>query len=189
MRGRRPDSAAVQEAKGHPRKQRRKTVDDAVEAAPMPDGTPGHLSENARKFWARVAPELLRINFVRVTDRPSLERYCETLAKYWEIQLKLRGRDLVYWTESLHGKMKRIEPMFLLLQRVETMLFNYEDRLGLNPAARQRILLGMAGVQGNLNFLNQPDAKKRDGDGEQQQPGGGAGERIGSPVGMLGRMH
>ena len=177
MRGRRPDSAALQELKGNPSRRRRKTIDDVVEAGPLPADTPKHLSVAAQRFWARIAPELERINFVRATDKAGLERYCETLADYWQIQLKLRGKERVYWTESLHGKMKRIEPLVLLLQRYEKLLFDYDDRLGLNPQARQRILLGMAGVQTKLPF--EPD---------EHDPAAERPERaVASPVGLLGR--
>ncbi len=157
MRGRRPDNAALQELKGNPARRRRKTIDVVVEAGPLPADTPKHLRAAAQRFRARIAPELERINFVRATDKAGLERYCETLADYWSIQLKPRGKERVYWTESLHGKMKRIELLVLLLQRFEKLLFDYEDRLGLNPQARQRTLLGMAGVQGKLPFDSDED--------------------------------
>src|SRR5215469_10392736 len=169
MRGRRPDSAELQELKGNPARRRRKTLDDVVEAGPLPEGTPKHLSVAAQRFWARIAPELERINFVRSTDRSALERYCETLADFWGIQLKLRGKERVYWTESLHGKMKRIEPLVLLLHRYEKLLFDYEDRLGLNPQARQRMMAGMAGVQAKLPF----EPEDHESAGSQHQPGGG----------------
>lgn len=187
MRGRRPDNPAVQEAKGNPGKRgKRKTIDDVIDAAPLPDGTPSHLSEHARKFWKLLAPELTRLNFVRMTDRPALERYCETLAEYWANQLQLRGKPRIYWTDTLHGKMKRVEPAFLLLQRVEKMLFDYEDRIGLNPAARQRILLSMAAGQGRLPF--DPPRPNDEKDGETPAQGEGDGRDLGkpdSPVGLL----
>ena len=173
MRGRRPDSAELQELKGNPSRRRRKTIDDVVEAGPLPADTPKHLSVAAQRFWARIAPELERINFVRATDKAGLERYCETLADYWQIQLKLRGKERVYWTESLHGKMKRIEPLVLLLHRYEKLLFDYEDRLGLNPAARQRILMGMAGVQTKLPFESDNESAA------EHQPAGGGDEAVG----------
>ncbi|HEX3064165.1 MAG TPA: P27 family phage terminase small subunit, partial [Dongiaceae bacterium] len=125
-----------------------------------------------------------RLNFVRYTDRPVLERYCEALADYWHLQTELRGKSRVYWTDTKHGKMKRIEPTVLLMHRQEALLLQYEDRLGLNPLARQRILVGMAATQGALP-LSQGDDQDKD-HGTDSGLGGEAGPAgPGSPVGLL----
>lgn len=183
--GRRPDSAAVQEAKGNPGKRsRRKTVESAIEATELPDGTPTHLSERARGFWGRLYKEVKRLNFVRYTDRPTLERYCEALADYWDLQTKLRGKDRVYWTDTKHGKMKRIEPAVLLMHREEALLMQYEDRLGLNPVARQRILVGMAATQGSLP-LTQADEQDKDNGTDAGLRGEEGPREPESPVGLL----
>lgn len=189
MRGRRPKNAEVQAARGNPGKRgKRKTVDDVIDAAPLQDGAPSHLSELGRRFWHKVAPEMIRLNFVRTSDRPGLERYCENLAEYWTMHLKLRGQPRTYWTDSAHGKMKRVEPLYLLLQRVEKMLFDYEDRIGLNPAARQRILLGMANRPAGL--FDEPAANKSENDGSNSD-GKPAGAPDESPIGILAgaRVH
>lgn len=186
MRGRRPDNPAVQEAKGNPSKRAKRSVGEVPEAAELDDGAPQHLSKDARALWSKLAPELVRLRFVRHTDHPSLERYCEALADYWKIQRKLRGKERTYWTDTLHGKMKRVDPLFLVMQRVEDKLFAYEDRIGLNPQARQRILLGMAAGQGMLP-LNNPTQNQTD--GEKDQPGTSP-TGADSPIGFLaGRMH
>lgn len=184
MRGRRPKNPEIQAARGNPGKRgKRKTIEDVLEAAPLRNGAPAHLSELARRFWQKVAPEMIRLNFVRDTDKPGLERYCENLAEFWSMHLKLRGRSRTYWTDSAHGKMKRIEPLFLLLHRVEKMLFDYEDRIGLNPAARQRILVGMA-AQTRLP-LPEPDGRMSENDGSNADDQAAEGESGDSPVGIL----
>ena len=40
MRGRGPDSSALQELKGNPARRRRKTIDEVVDAGPLPADTP-----------------------------------------------------------------------------------------------------------------------------------------------------
>jgi len=185
MRGRRPDGDKVQEAKGFPGKHRRRAaLAQLVQGAELDDGTPAHLSDAARKLWSRIMPELNRIRFVRRSDRPILERYCETLAEYWDLQLQLRGKPRVYWTESLHGKLKRIDPTVLLLHRVEKLLQDQEDRVGLNPLARQRILLGLAATQGTLPLEHDDKASVAAGDASDGD-GAEAGEQRRSPVGLL----
>ncbi|QEX18509.1 hypothetical protein FRZ44_38160 [Hypericibacter terrae] len=152
---------------------------DVVEVADLEDGTPRHLSENAKKFWARVAPELTRVNIVKKSDRQALERYCETLAEWWAIELQLRGKPRVYWTDSAHGRMKRIEPLILVHHRTAKLLLDYEDRLGLNPAARQNILRGMA-AQASLPLDNPNGTSSDGGKTEGGEPAG-----PGSPIGLL----
>lgn len=179
MRGRKPEPAAVQAAKGNPGKRTRKTLADVVEVADLGDGTPAHLSETAKKFWARIAPELKRVNIAKQSDRNVLERYCETLAAWWAVELKYRGKPKVYWTESQHGKMKRIEPELVLHHRNAQLLLAYEDRLGLSPAARQNILRGMA-AQAQLPLGNPNESPT---DGATTEGGEPAGP--GSPIGLL----
>lgn len=183
MRGRRPESDGLQELKGDSAKRkRRKGVVEVLDAEPLPDGTPSHLSEFARAFYRKVAPELVRLNFVRMTDRTILERYCEALAEFWKMNTSLRGKPRTYWTDTLHGKMKRIEPTFLLMQRQEKLLFDYEDRIGLNPQARQRILLNMAATQGVLPL----DTREKSIDGSAASQGSGGGSAPGHKrVGFL----
>ena len=145
--GRRREPGAVQAAKGHPGK-RRKTGAPAVEevaAAPRKIDPPRTLNRDERRVWDKIAPELLRVNLVRATDFEALARYCYNLEVWWKWSRKIRKEGSTYESESKHGRMKRLHPLFHATMRLEQALVQIEDRFGLTPAARQRLLLQMAG--------------------------------------------
>ncbi len=57
---------------------------------------------------------------------------------------KLCETKSVYETNTRHGKMKRIHPLFAIQERLERRLLALEDRFGLSPQARQSIMLRLA---------------------------------------------
>lgn len=177
--GRHRDPAAVQAAKGHPRKQAkadRLEVADAVEAvAPRKIDPPHKLNRDERRVWDKLAVELTRMNLVKTTDLEALARYCYQLDRWWKLSRRLKKEGEVYISDSRHGKMQRLHPLFHATMRIDQRLEAYEDRFGLSPSSRQRLLLGLAnqlppGKPGEL-FENK---------GEQAPPPDSE-----SPVGLL----
>lgn len=180
MRGRRPEPAEVKAAKGNPGKRRVGAAPDTLE--PLGLKPPRELDAAGRAMWNAMAPELDRNKFMRATDRQAFARYCDTLARYWEASSKLRkgGKKtgVVYETTSAHGSLLRLNPWFHVQERLSRRLTELEDRFGLNPMARQQILLRLAsaGPQGQLP-LGSPDEPAAD--GQQVDP-------RQSPIGILG---
>lgn len=174
MRGRRPEPAAVKEAKGNPGG---RPIGAEVEVAELRDGVPEQLTaEDARAVWRELAPELKRLNFLKATDVEPFARYCATVADYWDVAEKVAAEGKVYESESQHGKLKRINPLFVVQERLHKRLLDLEDRFGLSPASRQSIMQRMATlVQPTLPFDKQ----------DEEQAGGDAGADDGSPVGLL----
>lgn len=201
-RGRRPDPAHVQAAKGNPRKRGRKQLDamrraengetsqtpaerltasqasepltgDPIATLLTPATTatetiapaehreavstaPADLDEDARLIWDEIAPELIRLKFLRLTDVPAFKRYCMRLAQFWKNATALKAMDTVYQTETPHGKMYRSHPLFMQQLLIEKRLVDFEDRFGLNPIARQRIVLNAASRAPMLPGLDRP---------------------------------
>jgi P27 family predicted phage terminase small subunit len=171
MRGRRPEPAALQEAKGNPGRRKPRAQ---IEVAPADGRAPEHLSRDAKLVWAALAPELERLKFLRLTDVPAFARYCSDLAKYWEITRKLATQTETYWTESNHGRLQRVNPLFLVQDRIARRLNDIEDRFGLSPAARQRIFQQLAAATPMLPLGDTAPST--------QQP------TAESPIGLLTRL-
>jgi len=142
-RGRRPDPEAVKIAKGSKRSARASAVDGTAE---LRSSAPKNLSASAKRVWDALAPELGRLKFLRDTDRDAFARYCEHASRWWALTKDLRSEGDTYWTESAHGKMQRLNPKFMVRERIENRLESLEDRFGLNPAARQQILQRLAAL-------------------------------------------
>lgn len=175
-RGRKADPAAVKAAKGNPGKRRIVDVSAAEVAAVIGKVTPpAHLSKEAREMWLRYAPELERLNFLRASDAPAFARYCEGLAQFWKATRALRKEPTVYWTETPHGKMRRLNPWFMVQDRLDRRLLALEDRFGINPAARQSIMYRLAQApapNATLDLLDNGIKEPGDSEGVAESPVG-----------------
>lgn len=143
-RGRKPQPAAVNEAKGNPGRRRRSAR--LASEAPPKGAPPPELNDQARRIWEAIAPELTRLNFLRDIDRQAFARYCVHLARWWDLTQDLAAHGETYVTESNHGTMERVRPAFIVRERTEKRLEVAEDRFGLNPASRQQIMQRLAGL-------------------------------------------
>jgi P27 family predicted phage terminase small subunit len=156
--GRRPKPAALREAQGNPG--RRPIHDPAPEmqestcevAAPAK----AKLSKNPLKFakasraaravYDLVAPQLRRLNFLRDSDEAAFWRYCDTMARYWNVTKKLdeMGGETYECATTNGGTMARMRPEFMVQERLAKRLDSLEDRFGLTPAARQSYMLALS---------------------------------------------
>ncbi len=163
-RGRRPAPDVVREAKGNT--QRRpvgKRSGAEVEASPASGSLPGWLdtkrrirkvaAEEASKLsgevWAKLQPELSRMNLVKATDELALGRFCRYMAE-WIVYTHILDREgTFYITSSPHvGELRRPHPAFKQRKDVEQHLKDLGDVLGLSPSARQRLQLQLANNTG-----------------------------------------
>ncbi len=141
-RGPVPQPDSVKRAKGNPGK--RALPPPLKEAAPGEIRPTGKLRQSAMHVWRKLAPELQRQNMLRSTDSEALSRYCDTVVTYWEVSEKLRVQGVTYTSESPHGTYQRLNPLFVIQERLATRLSAMEDRFGLTPAARQSIMVRAA---------------------------------------------
>lgn len=141
-RGPKPEPAEVKRAKGNPGRRRLPDATADATADLVSTAAPSELAKDAQAIWSRIAPELARLRFLRETDRGAFSRYCEHLAKWWELTKALRKEGETYLSTSDHNPdgLMRVNPKFLIRERIEKRLEVLEDRFGLSPAARQQIL-------------------------------------------------
>jgi P27 family predicted phage terminase small subunit len=118
------------------------------------------------------------MNWLRETDVPAFTRLCVYLAEWAELEARIRKNGFTYETNSRHGKMLRIHPDFQARDRIEGRLEALEDRFGLTPAMRQKLMVALA--------LN-PAAPSVPGELPLEGPGDAApAEAPASPVNFLG---
>lgn len=157
-RGRKGESDEVKRQKGNPGRRPLTAPGEGPPLPPVKETAPAGLSKEGRKVWGEIAPHLARMQFLRATDHPALARWCENLAKWWKVERKLRREADVYWTESKHGRIKRINPLVNVQNALEKRLVALEDRLGLSARARQEILRSLAAQAPQLPGLGGEDA-------------------------------
>lgn len=185
MRGRKPQPSTVKEQKAPVRSVRHKRTYGRGSAALASSGqAPVWLKKDGLTVWNRLAPTLRQAKLLTDADAETFGRYCRNFARWLKMQRAIDREGEAYESESQWGKLKRVNPSFLIADRLERQLLAAEDRFGLNPAERQRIFAARAqtGVSGDL-FSQEKPAERRPGDPATQPTP--AAEPIESPIGLL----
>lgn len=143
--GRKPMSPEMKDARGNPGKRPiKKVVTKAAVAAHIKLQRPAWLTDaTARKVWDELQGSL---HFLRETDGNVFGRYCVYLADWVTAtkEIKASGGS-VYTTSSQHVQdMLRINPWFTVRSRLEDDLVKLEEKLGLTPLDRQKIVAYLA---------------------------------------------
>lgn len=185
--GPKPQSAAEREQKEPIRsKQSKRSATPEVAAAIDGLQPPKWLKKEGLRIWQRLAPPLRDRRLLTQADAETFARYCRNFARWLKMQAELDKAGETYESESAHGKLKRVNPAFLIADRVERQLLAIEDRFGLNPAERQRIFAARAagaGAPGDL-FGNLPQPSEHRAGDPAAEPAQAAEPEQG-PVGFL----
>lgn len=189
-RGRKKKPYSVRKAQGNPGK-RALNNSASIAAAPIDAQgesgavfrTPSFLTDPQEIALFRAAMSgVLRGSVARPTDAEAYGRWAVYAVKWAKNKKELDqpGCSEVYETESKHGKMLRVHPRFAALDRLEKLLTALEDRLGLNPVARQNILRGLQAlpppVQDTFFGVERPDQVE-------------STDRPTSPIGFVSTTH
>lgn len=158
-RGRRPIPDEIKELKGNPGK-RRLSLDKArgkSDAAPKPAAAlqiPEFLSGvREREIFRRVVEDYLQRRVARAPDLTAYGRWAHYLDRWIICKETLQGKATYFKSESKHGTLLRRHPVFKDQLDLERVLQSLEDRLGLNPVARQNIMKGLAALPPALGDL------------------------------------
>jgi P27 family predicted phage terminase small subunit len=127
----------------------------APEIAVPADGLqpPKWLKQEALGIWKRLAPPLRASKLLAQADVEAFARYCRNFARWLKMQKDLDKEGEAYESEGQWGKLKRVNPSFLIADRIERQLLAAEDRFGLNPAERQRIFAARAAAGAPLDLF------------------------------------
>lgn len=182
MRGRRPQPEGIKSQKA-PVRSTRKAAPAAVAVAGGIQ-PPAWLKAEGLGIWNRLAPTLSQAKLLTAADTETFARYCRNFARWLAMQRALDEGSETYTVETAAGVVHRARPEFLIADRLERMMMATEDRFGLNPAERQRIIAARAqtGVSGDLFDAIKPKAGRPDDVATQAAP---AAQPIGVPIGFL----
>ena len=172
--------AAVKEAQGNPG---HRPIAKEGPAAPIEAlSPPKNLKGRARVLWDQLAPELAAQRLLRRTDLGSFRRYCVLLAKWDQAEDLLKKAHLVHTTSSPHVEnMERVSKALMVAIMIDKRLTEIEDRFGMNPAARQRLMLQLAAGAGQGSLpLGGQDQDSLNPPPPTQDP------LPASPIGLLG---
>lgn len=149
-------------AKGNPGRRPIGVDADASDSSARVDA-PVWLEGEALVIWRRIAPRLVSLRLLSVTDAETFARYCRDFARWLKMQKRLDELGEIYEIETASGVVRRPDPAFLISHHLGRRLEATEDRFGLNPAERQRIFAARAAAPGGADrdLFGNPSAPKK----------------------------
>ena len=187
-RGPKPQPEGVKDQKAPVRSRSRKTANAAPPTAPAASGAaPSWLKGEGLKIFQRMAPTLRGMKLLTETDVPAFSRYCKHYARWLDMQKRLDKDGEFYEIETASGKVRRADPAFTMADRLDRMMLAFEDRFGLNPAERQRIMAARAntGATGDMFGSASNKEPERHRPDDPAAPAAPAAEPIEGPIGLL----
>lgn len=121
---------------------------------PAPFEIPDFLTHaREREIFARVVEDYLRRRVARRQDVIAYARWAHYVHRWIKCKEQLGDGGTWYETKSKHGDMLRMHPAAKEQLQLERVLQSLEDRLGLNPVARQNVLRGLSALPSALGGL------------------------------------
>lgn len=156
-RGRKPETAEQQDAKGAPGNRMSQAERQAVQGAkPKPVSVgktqpPKWLkrSSSATKIWNEIAPLLQRLNLLTDLDAQAFARYCRYVAEWIIADQVVRKEGTWFNAVGTNGEAtKKRHPAWQAMQDIEKMLREMEATFGMRPDARYKIMRDQAAAHG-----------------------------------------
>jgi phage terminase small subunit len=145
MRGRRRQPDEIKALRGNPHGHRLSLERVMGTSPPLPRvkiEVPDFLTHaRERKLFMCVVKEHTESRIARPTDLFAYGRWA-SYVHLW-ITMKEKLVSPTYTSKSKHGTLRRKRPEFSAMVDLERLVKNLEDRLGLNPMARQTIINGL----------------------------------------------
>lgn len=104
---------------------------------------PEWLSEESRRVWKRLVPQLRMMKVLTVVDADALAAYCHTYVRWRDAEDFLSKHGMVYPIRDDQGRVKCMQqwPQVSIARNLLLVLRAYQQEFGLTPAARARIVI------------------------------------------------
>lgn len=158
-RGRRALPDEVKALKGNPGKRRlalKSAIGDAVkpESAKVALTIPEFLTQPREvEIFRKVVDDYLQRRIARAPDLTAYARWASYVHRWVSCKEQLDGKPTWFKSISKHGDLLRRHPLFKDMLDLERVMQSLEDRLGLNPTARQNIIRGLSAMPAALGGL------------------------------------
>lgn len=104
----------------------------------LPPSAPEWLSPEAAAEWARVLPELSRLDLVKESDRAALSAYCEAWAVFVEATRTVQSEGLTI--EAKQGTLAH--PAVAIARNAGREMRSWAAHFGLTPSTEQALARG-----------------------------------------------
>lgn len=137
MAAARPAALKLVNGRGPGRDSGGRKVPEAPAYKRLPPEAPDWLPEEARAEWARVVPELSRLDLVKPIDRAALAAYCLTWDRFVRAQAEIEADGGSVLGRNSQGVVRH--PAVAVLEAASKELRAWAQEFGLTPSAEQRV--------------------------------------------------
>lgn len=111
---------------------------------------PKVLTEKQKIWWDSLAPELIRIGTLSLTDIPAFMRYIDLCIEYEEMTKQIAEKNYILIIRNEDGtpKYATAMPQVNIKNQALSLLLKLEQQFGLTPASRTRIMTILGGGKG-----------------------------------------
>lgn len=104
---------------------------------------PEWMSEEARRVWKRLVPQLRAMKVLTLVDADALAIYCHTYARWRDAEDFISKHGTVYPIRDDHGRVKCMLqfPQVSIARNLLLVLRAYQQEFGMSPAARARVVI------------------------------------------------
>jgi P27 family predicted phage terminase small subunit len=132
--GRKPKPTYLKVLEGNPG--HRPLNKDEPKPAPVRPACPRHLSDEAKKEWRRIVPELEIVGLITRIDRAALAMYCEAWGRWLEAEEALRKYGVMVKSPSGFPMQS---PYLAVANKAMEQMRGLLTEFGMSPASRTRI--------------------------------------------------
>jgi P27 family predicted phage terminase small subunit len=122
------------------------------EPQPIKLEPPHHVIKEARKEWYRIVPMLDRMGVLGNVDTAALVVYCNTWARYMEVEHLIRKGGMI--TSSEKGVGIYLSPYIRISNECVRIMYRLLTAFGATPSFRSRIKADQQRVEEIDEFLN-----------------------------------
>ena len=104
---------------------------------------PEWLSEQARRAWKRLVPQLRAMKVLTLVDADALAAYVHTYTRWRDAEDFLTKHGMVYPIRDDQGRVKCMQqfPQVAIARNLLLVMRGFQQDFGLSPAARARIVV------------------------------------------------
>lgn len=137
MGGRRPKPSHLKLLQGNPGR-RPLNASEPKPPAQLPP-VPEHLSDSAKREWARMGQQLLNLGLLTSIDRSAFAAYCAVYARWVEAEESLRQTGPVLRSPSGYPM---LSPFYTVANQSLSQMRAYMTEFGMTPSSRSRTSVG-----------------------------------------------
>ncbi|NTF80836.1 phage terminase small subunit P27 family [Agrobacterium rhizogenes] len=179
-RGRKPDTAEQQAAKGAPGKRMTSQQAQQVRAAPPVAISVGRVippkwltkNRKAVEVWNEIVPNLQRLNLINELSSGPFARYCVYVVGWIAAAETVRKDGAWYDATGTNGEpLKKMHPAFKAMESYQKFFNDIEPSFGLRPDAHYKIMRDQAAAYGLGNLPLWGGQQPTDGDKNKPSAG------------------